>query len=301
MAFTDLAALSKTRWQMVGAVAFVVLILLGPHNMLAADPLFANLQKRLIDDGLDADLVQSIYRHPQTKLEFEVVAGNLVRSEAALNYDQFLSAYSVRKAEGYLQRYERTLREVEKHFGVNPEVVVAVLMVETALGTYPGRYRTINVLSTMAAADDHEIREQILTGLTVEQRKMQSAEVISKRLRKRAGRSYRELKALIAYVSNNALDPFAIVGSSEGAIGIPQFLPSNIEQYGKDGDGDGRIDLFNHHDAIASVAFYLRAHHWGRAKSAEGKKRVLFHYNHSNYYVDTVYSLALRLNGNKPL
>ncbi len=301
MALNDLTAPNKTRWQMVGAVAFAVLILLAPHNVLAADPLFANLQKRLIDDGLDADLVQSIYRHPQTKLEFEVVAGNLVRSEAALNYDQFLSAYSVRKAERYLERYERTLREAEKHFRVAPEVVVAVLMVETALGTYPGKYRTINVLSTMAASEDHEIREQILAGLTVEQRKMQSAEVISKRLRKRAGRSYRELKALIAYVSKNAIDPFAIVGSSEGAIGIPQFLPSNIEQYGKDGDGDGRIDLFNHHDAIASVAFYLRAHHWGRTKSADGKKKVLFHYNRSTYYVDTVYSLALRLNGNKPL
>ena len=301
MAFTDLAAPNKTRWQMVGAVAFVVLILLGPHNILAADPLFANLQKRLIADGLDADLVQSIYRHPQTKLECEVVAGNLVRSEAALNYDQFLSPYSVRKAKRYLERYERTLGEAERDFGVEPEVVVAVLMVETALGVYPGKYRTINVLSTMAASEDHEIREQILAGLTAEQRKMQSVEVISERLKTRAARSYRELKALITYVSNNAIDPFAIVGSSEGAIGIPQFLPSNIEQYGKDGDGDGRIDLFNHHDAIASVAFYLRAHHWGRAKSAEGKKRVLFHYNRSTYYVDTVYSLALRLNGNKPL
>jgi membrane-bound lytic murein transglycosylase B len=180
-------------------------------------------------------------------------------------------------------------------------VVVAILTVETALGTYLGRYRTINVLSTMAASEDREVQDQILASLTEEQRKMQSQAVISKRLKTRADRSYRELKALIRYVHKNDIDPLGINGSSEGAIGIPQFLPSNIEQYGRDGDGDGRIDLFNHQDAIASVASYLQAHHWGRAKGAEWKKKVIFHYNHSIYYVNTVYALAKKLNGNKPL
>ena len=153
----------------------------------------------------------------------------------------------------------------------------------------------------MAGSEETEIREKILASLTEEQRGMQSQAVISKRLTKRAARSYRELKALINYVHNNAIDPFTIVGSSEGAIGIPQFLPSNIEHYGRDGDGDGRIDLFNHHDAIASVASYLRAHHWGRAKGAKGKKKVILYYNRSTYYANTVYTLAQKLNGNKPL
>jgi len=179
--------------------------------------------------------------------------------------------------------------------------VVAILMVETALGTYPGKYRTINVLSTMAALEERVVREQILANLTQAQRSMQSPGVISSRLQTRADRGYRELKALISYLHNNGVDPFSITGSSEGAIGIPQFLPSNIAHYGRDGDGDGRIDLFNHHDAIASVASYLRAHHWGRAKGAEEKKKVLLYYNRSTYYADTVYALAQRLNANEPL
>ena len=282
------------------AAAFV-LILLTPWTILASEQPFANLQKRLIADGLDANLVQSIYSNPKVSLELEVVAGNLVRSEATLDYDQFLSAYSVRKAERYLDRNQRALKRVEQRFGVPQEVVVAVLMVETALGTYPGRYMTINILSTMAASKESHIREQILASLTEEQRIRQSARVIAKRLTKRANRGYRELKALINYVQKNDIDPFTVIGSSEGAIGIPQFLPSNIEHYGRDGDGDGRIDLFNHSDAIASVAYFLRAHHWKRARNDKEKKKVILYYNRSTYYADTVFTLAQRLNGDKSL
>ena len=289
------------RWMKTTTAAAFSFILLTPWTVLAAEPSFVNLQERLIADGLDANLVQSIYNGSKVKLEPEVVAGNLVRSEATLNYDQFLSTYAVRKAERYLDRHQSTLKKVEQRSGVPQEVVVAVLMVETALGTYPGKYTTINMLSTMAASKELQIREQILASLTEEQRKMQSARVISKRLTKRATRSYRELKALINYVQKNDIDPFTVVGSSEGAIGIPQFLPSNIEYYGRDGDGDGRIDLFNHNDAIASVANFLRAHRWKKARSDKEKKKVILYYNRSNYYANTVFTLAQRLNGNKPL
>ncbi len=284
-----------------GIAAILVLILLSPCTVCASESLFAKLEERLIADGLDPSLVKSIYQNPRTRPEFEVVAGNLVRSEAALDYEQFLSAYALHKAERYLKRYGQTLKEAHRRFGVEAEVVVAVLMVETALGTYPGKHLAVNVLSTMATSQDPEVQEKILDSLTEEQRKMQSQTVISKRLAKRATRGYWELKALINYIHNNDIDPFTVYGSSEGAIGIPQFLPSNIKYYGRDGDDDGRIDLFNHHDAIASVAFFLRAHRWARVQGDTAKKKVLLYYNRSSYYADTVYTLAQHLNGKKPL
>lgn len=283
------------------ATAVLLLILLSPMAVFGAEHLFGDLSERLIADGVDPILVKSIYQNPKAKVELEVVAGNLVRSEAALDYGQFLSPYAVNKAARYLRLYGQTLEEAKRSFGVEPEVVVAVLMVETALGTYPGKYLTVNVLSTMAASEEGEIRQMVLASLTEEQRNMQSPEVIAKRLTRRATRGYRELKALINYVKNNDIDPFTVRGSTEGAIGIPQFLPSNVEYYGRDGDGDGRIDLFNHHDAIASVASFLRAHRWGRAQGDRAKKEVLLNYNRSTYYADTVYTLAQRLNGKKPL
>lgn len=289
------------KWMRICATAILFSILLAPLTTYASEFHFAKLQERLIADGIDTDLVRSVYQNPLVKLELEVVAANLVRSEATLNYDQFLSKYSVHKAKRYIERHGASLEEANRRFGVEPPVVVAVLMVETALGTYPGKYQTINVLSTMAVSQEESVREKIFADLTEEQKQMQSRAVMSKRLTKRASRSYRELKAVLNYAHKNDIDPFAIVGSSEGAIGIPQFLPSNIEHYGRDGDGDGRIDLFNHPDAIASVAFYLRAHRWGRAENAKQKKKVLLYYNRSNYYADTVYTLAQKLNGNKPL
>jgi len=289
------------KWMRTCASAILFLILLSPMAVCGSEHLFGSLSERLIADGVDPIVVRSIYQSPRAKVELEVVAGNLVRSEATLDYGQFLSPYALNKAARYLKRYGETLDEAKRSFGVEPEVVVAVLMVETALGTYPGKHLTVNVLSTMAACEEGEIREKVLASLTEEQRNMQAPEIIAKRLTKRATRGYRELKALINYVKNNDMDPFAVRGSTEGAIGIPQFLPSNVEYYGRDGDGDGRIDLFNHHDAIVSVASFLRAHRWGKAQGDRAKKEVLLYYNRSTYYANTVYTLAQRLNGKKPL
>lgn len=289
------------KWMRMCATAILLIILLTPLTTYASELHFATLQERLIADGLDANLVRSVYQNPLVKLELEVVAANLVRSEATLNYGQFLSKYSVHKAKRYIERHGTSLEEANQRFGVEPPVVVAVLMVETALGTYPGKYQTINVLSTMAVSQEPAVREKIFAALTEEQKQMQSRAVMSKRLTKRASRSYRELKAVLNYAHKNDIDPFTIFGSSEGAIGIPQFLPSNIEHYGRDGDGDGRIDLFNHPDAIASVANFLRAHRWGKAQGDKEKKKVILYYNRSIYYADTVFTLAQKLNGNKPL
>ena len=87
------------------------------------------------------------------------------------------------------------------------------------------------------------------------------------------------------------LDPLAIKGSVAGAIGIPQFMPTNISQYGYDGEGDGVIDLFNHADAIASVASFLNAHHW----NVKDDRAVILRYNRSGPYADTVLALSKKL------
>lgn len=51
--------------------------------------------------------------------------------------------------------------------------------------------------------------------------------------------------------------PSHLPGSIYGAVGLCQFMPSNIAVYGADGNGDGRVDLFDTSDAIASLANYL--------------------------------------------
>ena len=89
----------------------------------------------------------------------------------------------------------------------------------------------------------------------------------------------------------------SIRGSYAGAIGIPQFMPSNIISLGVDGDKNGRVDLFNHPDAILSVANYLHRYGWKPGLDKEKAYRVLFYYNHSKYYVNTLLQIAKRLKG----
>jgi membrane-bound lytic murein transglycosylase B len=93
------------------------------------------------------------------------------------------------------------------------------------------------------------------------------------------------------------VDPVAIKGSYAGAMGISQFMPSNIPELAKDGNNDGSIDLFNHADAIASIAFYLKHHGWKPGISRQKAEKVVHHYNHSERYVDTVLKISKLLKG----
>src|SRR5690606_36240795 len=68
---------------------------------------------------------------------------------------------------------------------------------------------------------------------------------------------------LFELANKQGLDLTAIKGSYAGAMGWGQFMPSSYLAYARDGDGDGRIDLFgNLDDVFASVANYFVAHGW---------------------------------------
>jgi membrane-bound lytic murein transglycosylase B len=286
----------------IGIVVFASLLFvaLSPEpDAFAGVPVFSRLQERLVADGFDAQFVQSLYENPVVKLETELLAANLRRSEATLNYDVFLTPTAVTRAARYLQQYRAALEEARRQHGVPPQIIVAIIMVETSLGEHTGKYPTFNLLSTMAVADDPEVQALVLDSLTPEDRKLQSDEAISQKLQRRIDRGYRELKALLDYARQSQVDPLAIQGSSEGAIGIPQFLPSNISRFGRDGDGDGVVDLFKHEDAIASIACFLDMNEWRQAHGAREKKRVILSYNRSSYYANTVYDLARRLKHGK--
>jgi membrane-bound lytic murein transglycosylase B len=273
-------------------IGFLVSGLIKSSFLFAFDPIFTPLQQRLIADGFSAELVQKIYQDPAVGLEPQVIAGNLKRSEKTLDYSQYLTETAISKAKNYLQKNWEPLNQAFQKFGVPPAIIVAILTVETWLGTYTGKYLTINILSTLSLANEPQVQEKIFSFYGNEITDPELQKQISSLLSLRSERGYRELKDFFSYVEKNQLDPLSIKGSVEGAIGIPQFMPSNIFQYGQDGDGDGRIDLFNHTDAIFSIAYFLHAHNWEKARDEEEKKQVLLCYNPSIYYVDTVWKLS---------
>ncbi len=267
----------------------------NPIHAAEISPVYKSLVKRLHMDGMDEKYLKDLFVHPGLKMVPRAVAMSLIRREAELNYSQFLEKQSVDRAISYLKTHSGILEKMEERFSVSAPVVVAILCVETACGAYTGRFGTANILVTQALSLEEEIYSQIYEQIPLDEKSSMAPGEIEKSLEKRSTRAYGELKALLAYTRNHDIDPFSLRGSIEGAIGLPQFLPSNIERYGFDGDDDGRIDLFQPEDAIPSVASYLKAYNWREEHSYEEKKEVILHYNRSDYYAATVLELAERL------
>jgi membrane-bound lytic murein transglycosylase B len=246
---------------------------------------------------MDHRYLTDVFMRPELELMPEILAKGLIRREARLNYAQFLENYALTKASSYLHAHKDILREVEGRFGVSAPVVVAIICVETACGTYLGGYTTFNLLATQVLSAQPEIYQAIYRLIPPEEKKSLTLKMVQKRLKRKSIRAYRELKAFLDYTRDHGIDPLSIQGSAEGAIGIPQFLPSNITAYGSDGDGDRKIDLFQHEDAIASVASFLKAFRWSEGNSYQKKKKIIRRYNPSDYYADTVLKLADGLKG----
>ncbi|HAY40495.1 MAG TPA: protein MltB [Desulfobacteraceae bacterium] len=251
---------------------------------------FESLQKRLIEDGLDKDRISELYKRPEVYFETTGVSRFLVHREASLNYNQFTSKKSIRNALKYMEQHQKILESTEKTYGVDKEIVTAIILVETRFGTLIGGPSVLNSLSTMAALADPDVRG-MFWGKVSESTPL-TREQFEKWVKRKSSWAYKELKAFLNYTAKENMDPAAVSGSYSGAMGIAQFMPTNILAFAKDGDNDESIDIFNHSDAITSVANFLK--HYGWYPGIDGKKayNVIYHYNHSRQYVDTILKVS---------
>jgi membrane-bound lytic murein transglycosylase B len=254
---------------------------------------FGPLQENLIKDGFNAEKINRLYNRPQVYLESDGVTLFFTYKEAKLDYDQFANDWSIRKAKNYMGEYKEDLDRTEKTYGVDSRVITAILLVETALGTKVGTRSTLNTLSTLSSLSDPKVRKMFWEMIPAEKRT--SRKKFENRADRKSKWAYRELKAFLKYAYQEGLDPTVIPGSFAGAVGYAQFMPSNIIAYGKDGDNDGIVDLHNHADAMASIAYYLKRHGWKPGISRKKAEKVIYHYNHSKYYVKAILKIADRL------
>ncbi|MCL2310303.1 MAG: lytic murein transglycosylase B [Proteobacteria bacterium] len=128
---------------------------------------------------------------------------------------------------------EAVLTRAQTYFGVPPEVIVAIIGIETHYGRNVGGFRVLDALATLAF--DYPRRADYFRG---------------------------ELEEFFLLALDNSFAPTAPKGSYAGAMGVGQFMPRSYRHYAIDFDGDGRIDLWQTPDAIGSVAFYLKEHGW---------------------------------------
>ncbi|WP_166404983.1 lytic murein transglycosylase [Desulfonema ishimotonii] len=256
---------------------------------------FGSLQKRLIRDGFSTARVQALYQNPAITFDTRGVSLYFVHNESKLNYDQFLESGPIRRAKQYMADHKTALTDAEKGYGVSRHVITAIMLVETRLGTYVGNRKVISTLSTMAALEDKAVKTRLWKQLEGETHLSYSA--FNTRAGKKSGWAYRELKAFLKYAAREKVNPVNVTGSYAGAMGYCQFMPSNALTLARDGNRDGRIDLFSHADAIMSIANYLNHYGWYAGIGEKEAFQVVYHYNHSKYYVRTVLKIVKRLKG----
>ncbi|WP_343683260.1 lytic murein transglycosylase B [Acinetobacter baylyi] len=148
----------------------------------------------------------------------------------------FLAEGTIQRGVRFKNQYADVLNRAEQQFGVPQSIILGILGVETGYGANKGSFITRDALATLAFGYP-----------------------------RRADYFSDELGALIAWTYKEGYPTNSIVGSYAGAIGYPQFMPSNITKFGVDYDGSGHIDLRNSaEDAIASIANYLAQNGWQR-------------------------------------
>lgn len=135
---------------------------------------------------------------------------------------------------------EAVLQSVSQQYGVPPEIIVSLIGIETMYGRYMGNFRVLDVLTTLTFdypdTPNRADREALFR---------------------------KNLADFLVWTRNAGVDPTTVRGSYTGAIGIPQFLPTSIMQYGVSYSGAHNVDLRgNAGDAIASVANFLKQQGW---------------------------------------
>jgi membrane-bound lytic murein transglycosylase B len=261
----------------------------------AADDVFAKVKARLVQDGFAAGQVGYLFGRPDVVFETHGVSLFFRHSEARLDYNQFTRQDRIAKAREYMQAQADSLAAAEGRYGVPGEVITAILLVETQLGTLVGRQNVFNILATMAALDDRDVRDAFWEALPADGRLTREAFESKADAKSRWG--YGELKALLELAARDNFDPLQVMGSYAGAMGICQFMPSNALTLGVDGNGNGRVDLFDHADAIASVGNYLKHHGWRRELGRKGQYAVILKYNYSKPYATIILKIARILKG----
>jgi membrane-bound lytic murein transglycosylase B len=288
---------ARKSWSVVGAILLLLVCVSQTPATAKDDPkeLFNALQHRLVADGFDSQRIKNLYANNDVFFETKGVGQYFMHNEATLNYKKMTNSLWIDQGRIYMQEQREALQKAHKEFGVDPRVITAIILVETKFGRFMGNRSIISILSTMATLTDAGPREYLWRQLP-EDRRLER-DLYEKKADQKAEWAYKELKAFLIYTEQHQMDAVSIKGSYAGALGIAQFMPSNILAYGRDGNGDGRIDLFDDADAIFSIASYLKHYGWKPGLSRQQAYKVVYHYNHSKNYVNTLLEITDLLAG----
>lgn len=166
----------------------------------------------------------------QNQLENKITLDDYLR--------RVLSDSKIQEGQSLFQQNSQALQQVSAKYGVQPQYVVALWGMESGYGKIQGKDDVFSALATLAFEGRREafFTKEFLAALTIVDQGKASSEMMK--------------------------------GSWAGAMGQSQFMPSSYLRYGADGDGDGKIDIWNNTaDVYASTANYLSSEGWKNNQS----------------------------------
>lgn len=188
--------------------------------------------------GFDAGEVTSLLAEAQRRQEIIDAISRPAEAKPWYQYRPiFITPSRIGGGVAFWNRHEALLEKAADQFGVDPEVIVAILGVETRYGEITGGYRVLDALYTLGF--HYPPRADFFRG---------------------------ELENLLLLAREESISPTEIQGSYAGAMGHGQFIPSSYRAYAVDFDGDGTRSLWETPDAVGSVANYLGEHGWRRGE-----------------------------------
>jgi len=200
----------------------------------------AFVERAVSEFGLDAAEVKALLARAEYKQSIVDAMTRPAESKPWHEYRPiFLNDRRIDEGIRFWRENRELIDSVSKQYGVDPQIIVAIIGVETLYGRITGSYRVIDALATLGFYYPKELA------------------------RDRSEFFSTELMHFIKLAKEENLPLDEVTGSYAGAMGMGQFIPSSYRAYAVDFDGNGNRDLWRSTaDVVGSVANYLHQHGW---------------------------------------
>lgn len=247
------------------------------------------------EQGVDSAFLNAVMLEPETKFLEKAARINVTNYSQSPDYSHNHNAQSVKAVKEFITEHDSLLKAAEAKYGVSANAIASILWVETKLGKITGNYHVPSIYLSLALCAEQDYIDRstaaVIAGRPVDSTQIDSVRLkVETRAKKKSAWAIEQLKVLAKLDKSGKLNGERLYGSWAGAFGFSQFLPSSYEQWGVDGNHDGRVNLYTLEDAVHSVANYLKSNGW--SSTEESHRAAVYHYNNSQAYVDAVLTLA---------
>jgi membrane-bound lytic murein transglycosylase B len=209
--------------------AFLPVLIAADANLPGVDGF---IDEMVAQHGFDKAELHQLFSGVEVKSDIlKAISRPAEKSKPWYEYRRiFLTPERIQGGVAFWKANQYSLTQAQEVFGVAPEVLVAIIGVETRYGHHTGRYRVIDSLSTLAF-----------------------------HYPPRSGFFRKQLVEFLLLAREEGRNPRHFMGSYAGAMGLTQFMPDSFRNYAVDFDEDGWRDIWEDpKDAVGSIANFLK-------------------------------------------